>query len=312
MASKNSTVDVCVLLATFRRSDLLRQTLASIADQQLNGLTLAVIVVDNASDAATKDVAEAFEHRITGLQYVVETRPGKSAAINRGLDALPSCELLVFTDDDIVARPDWIAQLWAAMHRWPDVDIFGGRIIARYPPDSRGLDLTSRWLREALAVENEDGPEREVPPVNLWGPNLAVRARVMSGGIRYDEARGPAQGEYITGCETEFTNRLASMGAVCVFVPQAVVQHVVRQEQLETAWLCRRSYKHGREHAAKEAMNERNFLLGVPRWVYRKRVEWLMRGWIRTLSGESVKAVEAKMIQEFLRGTTAYYRQHRP
>lgn len=299
--------DVCVLLATYQRPALLDQTLRSLAAQVLGGLSMAVVVVDNGGDEQTRAVAERHAGALQ-VRYLAQTaRRGKSASVNLGLAQLPPCSLLVLTDDDIIAQPDWIAQLWAATERWPDAGVFGGRIVPSFPADTRGIDIASAWVRVALAVQNEDGTERYVPSGKLWGGNLALRASLLAGGARFNENLGPSDGNYATGCESDFTRRLEMQGVKCVFAPRAVVQHVVREEQLSEDWLCRRAYKHGEGDAAHTPIDGHVVWFGMPRWLLRQRVEWTLRSWRHALTGNRSKALDAKMELEFLRGAANRY-----
>lgn len=304
-----ASFDVCVLLATYRRPALLDQTLRALAAQTLSGLSMAVVVVDNAGDEQSRAVAERYAGALR-LTYLAQTaKRGKSASVNLGLAQLPPCKLLVLTDDDIIARPDCIAQLWAVTERWPDAGVFGGRILANFPADTRGIDLSSVWVRVALAVQDEDGAERYVQSGKLWGGNLAIRASLLAGGARFNENLGPADGNYATGCESEFTRRLEMQGAKCVFAPQAVVEHIVREEQLSEDWLRKRAYKHGEGDAARTPIDGQALWFGVPRWLFRQRAEWTLRSWAYALAGNRSKTLNAKMELEFLRGAAARYAQ---
>ena len=306
----NVEVDVCVLLATYRRPQLLDQTLRSLAAQSLDGLSLETIVVDNAGEEATRAVVE--RHAAAGLRvrYLVQVeKRGKSAAVNLGLEQVPRCTLLVLTDDDIIAKPDWIAQLVGATKRWPDASLFGGRIVPHFPSDTRGIDISSPWVRIALAVENDNGDERIVPSGKLWGANLAVRGSLLTSEVRFNENLGPADGNYITGCESDFTHRLESKGAKAVFAPLAIVQHVIRDEQLSATWLCKRAYKQGKGDAIRSPRGNKHLWFGVPRWLYRRRAEWTLKRWIYTLLGQASKSLDARMELEFLRGCSDEYAQ---
>jgi GT2 family glycosyltransferase len=308
--SAPSAVDVCVLLATYRRPDLLRQTLESLARQNLSGLTMTVVVVDNAGEAATRAAVEAFSTQLHVVYVAEAVKRGKSAALNTAFESLPNCELLVLTDDDIVADENWISALWSATTRWPQASIFGGRILPRYPADTGGINLESPWVRVALAVQDDDGAERQVSYGKLWGANLAIRARAI-GGTRFNEKLGPAGSDYTSGCEVDFTRRLEAAGATCVFVPTAIVGHVVRPEQLTEKWLYARSFKQGRGEAASNSAAGQRLLFGVPRWILRQRLECLLKEIRARLAGNRASLLDVKMEREFLRGLIRQYRNQR-
>ncbi len=79
--------DVTVLICTFNRAALLRETLASLAAMVVpSDWDWDVLVVDNHSTDDTRrvvdELAPAF---LVPLRYVHESTPGKSSAFNRSL-----------------------------------------------------------------------------------------------------------------------------------------------------------------------------------------------------------------------------------
>jgi glycosyltransferase involved in cell wall biosynthesis len=101
----------------------------------------SVVIVDNGSTDATKDIINAFARRLP-LTYVYEPRPGKNQALNAALPAAIG-DLIVFTDDDAVPRPDWLRRLRATADTQTDFHMFGGRIVPRWRA-ARAVDSSSR------------------------------------------------------------------------------------------------------------------------------------------------------------------------
>lgn len=235
-------IDVSVIFATRDRADLLEQTLGHFAAQELAGLTWQVIVADNGSSDRTPDVLRAAAATLP-LDWLTETAPGKNRALNRALP-LARGRLLVFTDDDVVPEPRWIAELAAAAERWPDHAIFGGRILPIFPPATPAW-LQQHWFVGAAYAKYElpqdEGPTKHLP----FGPNFMVRAAAMTG-VWYHEGIGPAGEDYVSGSETELLLRLTRRGERIIYVPGATVGHVVRPSQLGLEWLFGRSYRLGR------------------------------------------------------------------
>ena len=238
----HTTPDVSVLLATRDRADLLESTLDHLATQQVGGRTWEVIVADNGSFDRTAAVVRDAAARLP-LVSVTEPAPGKNRALNRALEVARG-RLWLFTDDDIVPEPDWLARMAAAADRWPEHAIFGGRIEPLFPSQ------TPDWLRVHPFAEaafarfkppQEEGPIAKLP----FGPNFMVRAEAMAG-VRYNEEIGPGDDDYVSGSEIELLLRLTRQGHRIVYVPDASVGHVVRPHQLSVDWLFGRSYRLGR------------------------------------------------------------------
>src|SRR5690606_6160582 len=89
-----------VVVPTHRRPALLREALASVANQSFGGSQ--VIVVDDADDAETRSVVAEFDN----VEYALNDRgSGGSGARNKGAQ-LASGTWLAFLDDDDVWMPN--------------------------------------------------------------------------------------------------------------------------------------------------------------------------------------------------------------
>jgi glycosyltransferase involved in cell wall biosynthesis len=154
--------------------------------------------------------------------------------------------LLVFTDDDVLADEEWLAELMAAEKRWPDDSIFSGDIDPVFP------EKTPQWVKELCVTRptvvfsdyhpgDVEGPVKNPPA----GPNLMIRRPVFDD-YQYNEAIGPCGSQYAMGSESELLFRLRDDGFRFIHVPTARVKHVVRPEQTEFAWLLGRAHRLGR------------------------------------------------------------------
>jgi glycosyltransferase involved in cell wall biosynthesis len=236
-------VDVTVLFATANRADLLGETLGHLERLDTLDLTWQLIVVDNGSKDTTTEVLSRATARLP-LIALHEPAPGKNRALNLGLPHAKG-DLVVFTDDDVVPHRDWLRELVGASRRWPAHDIFAGRITPRFPSE------TPRWVREhpfgeaayaRFDLDHGEGPTDKLP----FGPNFAVRGRVVAQHA-YSETIGPRAGQnYSMGSETEYLLRLQRAGHGIVYVPSAQVEHVIQQSQTTPDWLLGRSFRLGR------------------------------------------------------------------
>jgi glycosyltransferase involved in cell wall biosynthesis len=271
--------NVSVVLATHRRASLLDEALRSIATSSLPPAQFEVVVADNAGDPATREVCRRWSD-VMHVQYLVETAPGKNAALNTAVQRARGA-LYVFTDDDVVAERDWLEQLWTAAQRWADHALFGGRILARWPGPVPEYVRDARYLGWCFTVldrSTESGPDPGLVP---FGPNMAVRRSVFERGYRFDPGVGPRMGGYIMGGETSFGRRLVRDGYVPVYVNNATVWHTVRPDQLAPAWLRRRAFRYGRLLGMRES-EETASSRTAPAWLH-----------VRALAGRTVAAATA-------------------
>lgn len=237
-------MNVSVIIATYRRPDSLRDTLESFGRSRFPRGQFEVVVCDNADDAETRAACEHVRHGLD-LHYLVERQRGKNAALNRAVEEARG-ELFLFTDDDVIADPSWIAEMWEGAERWPDHSVFGGKVLPIWP-SPLPAHLSSRWLHgvffTVLDPEIPEGPHEGFTP---FGPNVGIRRAVFDAGHRYDTTIGPSGRAYIMGSEAEMVRRLGRAGYEPVFLPRSKVGHKVRQEQYSVRWLVRRSANYGR------------------------------------------------------------------
>lgn len=99
---------VSVIIPTYNRKDLLRETLNSLAQQTYPSGQFEVIVVDDGSTDGTAAIAE--EPYPFTLRYLVQSNQGDAEARNLGVRQ-SQADILVFLDDDILVEPDYLAHL---------------------------------------------------------------------------------------------------------------------------------------------------------------------------------------------------------
>ncbi len=190
----------------FRSAETLAACLRALAAQTERDVE--VILVDSSPDAASAAVLDALDLGDLAVRYQrSERRMLPQEARNAGVE-LARGELLVFTDPDAYAAPDWLERLLAA-HRETGAPIAGA--IACYGADRRDRALHllkfSRWL-----PIGERRPIDMGPTVNL----LCPRALFL--------AAGGFQGDMMMGDAT-FGWQLRRLGRGVVFEPRAVVEH---------------------------------------------------------------------------------------
>jgi len=254
-----------VLMATRNGARILASVLESFSQLDSPASGWKLIVADNGSTDQTRQIIESFRSRLP-LLYCPEPRQGKNFALNTGLD-LAEGDLIVFTDDDVFPRRDWLVRLREAADAQPAYAIFGGAVVPRWetaPP------AWIRWVEAGPVYTLTDPalPEGPVVPDLIFGPNMAIRAAVFEKGVRFDTSIGPSGAQYAMGSETEFTLRLASMGYKSWHVRGAVVEHFIRASQLKRSWVLRRAIRYGRgQYRLHESKRNTRLLLGVPRYI---------------------------------------------
>jgi glucosyl-dolichyl phosphate glucuronosyltransferase len=314
---KRSTVDsLSVLICTYNRSHLLRQTLAAL--QQATPPTscaVELIVVDNNSSDRTREVVcESAAAGRFPVRYVAEQQQGKSFALNTGL-AIAQGDVIALTDDDVLPAADWLESI-TANFRAADIVFVFGKVLPRWevPPPPELLTIRARDIWGPLALIDY-GDERVNYDAESFGrkrlpvgANLAVRRQAIErvGGWRTDLGR--VDNTLIAGEDRELCVRLYRAGLYSgIYDPAVVVRHLVPASRLTRDYFRKWYFWHGRTLAR---MADAVFLdldltrvpsiAGVPRFMYRECLGQVWR-WLRRAGRADALAVliEEVMLMEY-------------
>ncbi len=201
-----------------------------------------IVAVDNNSTDGTGEFLRSLREALP-IEVHLETRQGKSFAMNRGLDHIEG-DLAVLTDDDVIPERDWLMRLWEISLEKRDYDVFAGTIRPDWPrpPDRWILDWVPFGSTFAINQTTQSGP---VDASHAWGPNTAIRSKVIRGGCRFDEAIGPDGTEVFAMGEDVAFARRAAAGKPAYFCAEAQVSHIIREEQLSEDWIVERARRFG-------------------------------------------------------------------
>jgi glycosyltransferase involved in cell wall biosynthesis len=235
---------VSVVLATYRRPERLLRTLRTIAAQTYDALE--VLVVDNAPEPGTQDAIDALAD--PRFRLLAEPAGGASRARNTGLRAARG-EIIVVTDDDVDADPDWVGNLVTPFYEDARVACVTGLILPAR------LDTAAELLIEQFggfskgyqprtftAADTGHGP---LYPYNAGlfgsGANAAFRRAPFLAVGGFPEDLGPATpargGEDLHGYLS-----LLLAGHVHRYEPAAVVRH---EHRADDAQIGRQVYSYG-------------------------------------------------------------------
>jgi glycosyltransferase involved in cell wall biosynthesis len=276
-------MDISVVLATYNRAASLRATLKSFSSLVSPAdLTWELLVVDNNSTDATRDVVESFA-RTAGfpVRYIFEKRQGKSVALNAGV-AHASGEIIAFTDDDVLLHHDWLANLKRTFDE-VDCSAVAGKVVPQWNHQK------PEWLKMEgqFAVTNfdqgDEAKEIRVPPI---GANSAFRKDVFRDHGLFRLDLGPNGDRHAITCEDwEFGERLMRAGERIAYCPTAIVYHPVDPNRTTKKYFLSWYYYNGISMTRTAGLpTEGIFWFGVPRWLYGELLTNFAK-WVLTLRG---------------------------
>jgi GT2 family glycosyltransferase len=219
-----------VVVPTRHRPAYLEVALRSLAPQAAAAGAELLVVDDGPSDA-TREIAARH-----GARYLAHAAArGLNAARNTALRESDGA-LLAYVDDDVEARPGWLAALLAAHAAAPpDVGALTGPILPRF--EGHRFRTCGREGPPITALDL--GPaDRDAP--HAWGANMAVRRAWVERVGPFDERLG------LYGDEQEWQARLHAAGGRIRYVAAAALDHRRAGDDARLRALARAAHARGR------------------------------------------------------------------
>lgn len=245
---------VSVVFCTYNRCAMLQEALNSFLQVPVpQGVPVEVLVVDNGSDDATRDVVARLACPSgTTLRYAYEPARGLSNARNRGLREA-SGAILAFVDDDVLFDAGWLGALVRAFDANPGAGCLGGR--TRLAFETQAPRWLTPYLSSVYGVGVNDDEARPMRfPEHPYGLNMAFRRWVFDRVGDFSTKLGRVGATLLSGEETELFARVHEAGIDTIYSPDVVVWHRVPQSRARLSWLLRRHYWGGVSRAVTDAL----------------------------------------------------------
>ncbi|MBI3812637.1 MAG: glycosyltransferase family 2 protein [Nitrospirae bacterium] len=277
MADINKKIKISAIICTYNREPLLVCALDSILSQSFPSDQFEVLVVDNNSNDGTPEtVRQKAETAKPAVRYLFEERQGKSYALNRAIREAKG-EYLAFTDDDVRLAPDWLERILQRFEMYRP-DLIGGRVVpdwnGQWPdwfhPEYRGVVAYYYPYTEPIFLELD----RHTLPC---GANMAARADVFRkyGMFREDLSDGTLHRSE----DYELFRRILKDGGRVLYAPDIVVYHIVQPDRLTRRYVRQWWMTQGMANSRMRLDEDPGVpkILGVPRWMYRRALDDLVR-----------------------------------
>lgn len=220
-----------VAVATYRRPAELNRLLESVsaaAGRLPASIGVQCVVVDNDPGGSAADACRDCSK--LEILYVLEPRPGISAARNAAVAVSLESEFIVFVDDDEYVSEGWLEELIFIQQRC-DADMVAGPVYSVLPSATSRLvvqsDLFVRPARSSGASISEAGTGNLMCRTSLFGSR--------DPGEWFKHPFGLTGGE-----DAELTRRFHAEGARIIWAENAIAWEPVAAERATLGWLARR------------------------------------------------------------------------
>jgi GT2 family glycosyltransferase len=207
-----------IILASYNRAESLLTFVQELSKQIVpDGVAWEAVIVDNNSTDGTKSaIAPLVEANPQRYKYLLESRQGKSIALNTGLRAAAG-EILVFTDDDCIPDPKWLATIAQEFISDPSLGVLGGRVELFNKQDR---PVTIRNFPERTLIES-----REQLFLFLIGANMSIRRKALDAVGEFDPFLGPGSRIGAVMEDLDLLYRVFREKFKIVYSPDVLVYH---------------------------------------------------------------------------------------
>lgn len=286
MSSKGMREDraVTVIICTWNRCESLLITLNSLSEQKgIFDCDLEIIIVDNNSTDQTKNTFEQISEnwKLGQLRYIFEPRQGKQFALNAGINAA-SHEILLFSDDDIKFKDDWILTALDRFGNFPSLELFGGKTLAIWPATGK-----PKWFDTSMSAVVgvvDLGDIRIDPAPDVYcpsGANTVARKSLFDAIGKYSE-------RHFRHMDHEFGMRCQLRKRKISYEPTMIVYAPVDEKCLTKRYFRKWSFKAGIANIEQKSDRQKTILY-VERWIYGRLIQDLV--WLTVKSWRSAPDV---------------------
>lgn len=236
-------IQVSVIIPTLNRAFFLKNTLLSTLNQSFPQDEYEIIVIDNGSTDNTKQVVEDLNHQHNNrIRYFYDARPGLHIGRHIGAKHARG-EILLYGDDDIIASPDWVKEIYACYSK-KEVGAAGGKILPKFettPPE---------WLNifppGYLSLLDLGDKSFEMNTNDIYGCNLSIKKDILFkfGGFHPDSMPQNLI-KYRGDGESALISRAMDAGYKTIHNPKAFVYHVIPSSRLTIDYFKRRAFSQG-------------------------------------------------------------------
>jgi glycosyltransferase involved in cell wall biosynthesis len=239
---------VSVVIATYRRPALLRDTVLSLRDAAVpDGVAVEVVVIDNDPDGGSGPAAAELAHQLREpffLRYVHEPRKGLSHARNRGIEEARG-DVIAFLDDDVYVSAGWLVAVLECFGRTGATAV-GGRTVAHWEGQpEEAVRRSPHGTVNADLLRDQELPGRVMP----GGGNAAFRRSAFADGMRFAPELGRVGNVLLSAEDSDLFQRLRAAGGSVWHCAGAVVGHRISGERLTAAYHVRQKYWFGVSYA---------------------------------------------------------------
>ncbi|OGX08663.1 MAG: hypothetical protein A2Z88_10330 [Omnitrophica WOR_2 bacterium GWA2_47_8] len=233
---------VSAVVSVHNGAKTLDRTIESLVDQTFPKQDYEILIVDNASVDATKDIIMAWSSKSGGrVRYLYEGKMGLSQARNKGISEAKG-DIICFTDDDCVAVTEWLQELVKVFTQYNTDAVLGKVTLATKIPQD--VWLPDWFIKQRMAHVDHGEEVKQIKEEDLVGANMSFKKDIFKKWGGFDSAEDLRLNQ-----DTEFSRRITKLGAVKYYCPKAEIFHHYSISRLNERKLLEQSVSWGKAAA---------------------------------------------------------------
>jgi GT2 family glycosyltransferase len=242
-ATAPPTPAISVIVPTRDRSESLRELLDSLEALVAPPVPYEIVIADNGSADGSSRLLAEWKLRGPARTVVRVHEQGKSRAVNAAITASRG-ELLAFLDDDVIAEPEWLAEVWDYFSRHDCAAAQGAVLWPREAYDDGELAALLDRYRTIVHLDLSPDAVR----TKLTGANMAVRRHAFAVVGTFNEKLGP--GAAGLSEDNELADRIRRHGGWIGYMARARVVHEIDRSRLTEEYFAEYHRRQGRSRFA--------------------------------------------------------------
>lgn len=236
-----------IIIPTHNRSKLLEKTLKSIKQNLGLRNNFEILIIDNASNDATKEISEHFTNVDARFKYFYVDKIGLHEGRNYALRVAKG-DVFCYLDDDVELLDTWFEGIEESFDE-TDVVLVGGKNLPNFeskPPD---------WIYEIwenkknigyLSIIDLGDEKKYIDSYLVYGCNFAISRRVLIECEGFHPDGYPKNLIIFRGDgESYVSNFIMKKGYKTVYNPKVSVLHYVPFSRLNFEYFKNRAYNQG-------------------------------------------------------------------
>ena len=261
----NAAPRVAVCIATYKRPEMLRQTLRGLAVLTFKKVPppeISVFVVDNDASRSAENVCREAQLPFP-VKYVTENRRGIAQARNRAIQETGAADFVAFIDDDEIPTPTWLDELLVTQAEY-SADVVCGPVRPHFANGVPEWIKAGRFFHRPVYVSGQN--------LDWCGTNnVLIRKSVFAAVKTFDERFALTGGE-----DTQFFLRVRQAEYSIVASSDACVDETVSISRANLSWVLRRAYQSGNSWVLCESSLDRRLSTRIVRIL--KACGWIVIG----------------------------------